>query len=148
MSWIFYPDRYHSRLLIRAEDLVHDGIGTGEVRSRKLEVMALVVSSPRGARAEVSAAMTIGVQSEEAKHAERECRDDEDQRRGAGPDDRVRPPWEEETSRVFRASVMSGVKRLPALENGILTERSMEYESVEAIKKEGANGVPSHECDE
>jgi hypothetical protein len=24
----------------------------------------------------------------------------------------------------------------------------MEYESVEAIKKEGANGVPSHECDE
>ena len=125
--------------------LVDDGVRGREVGSRLGEVMAKVMMGPSRLRPSVGSSVPIGVNTKERYHSHAKSGCEEKNHRSDNPNPRVGPPRKEEASRITRSAVMPSMDGGPLLEERVLCQRSVENDSVEEIKKEGAGGVPSNE---
>jgi hypothetical protein len=103
-----------------------------------------MVASPAGFSPKVCTTVAVCVYAKEAKHTQRECGGDGEERSSPNPNDYIGPPWEKEVARIFRVSVVVGVDLLPVFKNWELPKRTVKDEPVKGIKKEGANSMPSH----
>jgi hypothetical protein len=103
-----------------------------------------MVASPARFGTKVRAPVAVRVYAKEAKHTQRECRGDGEERSSPNPNDCIGPPREKEVARIFRVSVVVGMDSLPVFKNWELPKRTVKDEPVKGIKKEGANSMPSH----
>ena len=127
------------------EKLVDDGVRGREVGSRLGKVMAKVMMGPSRLRPSVGSSVPIGVNAKERYHPHAKSWCEEKDHRSDNSNPRVGPPGKEEAPRITRSAVMPSVDGGPLLEERVLCQRSVENDSMEEIKKEGAGGVPSNE---